>query len=290
MIIIDESIKHVSPGIDSQKIELENQKEDDFDSDLRIKIEYDLNRKPSMLRIQVENMLDYFMRNFGRVGKQEMKLERNFYKNNKKLQKLFDALVDKYQAASKGKEDIIRFVLRKALTYLRDIERNENKISMKDASIKLCKQYFPSEFDALLNNAENKGRYVDYDKILNHLLPYKKNSRNKTANNSFISEIFSSPEFIQDYRKFLSEFPRILENDSMIRAGKFCDFLVEVVQDGKVKKVRNFKRPPWLDSWIEDTKEIANNLLNPKILNEIKPKPRKQNPKSNFTRKQLKTE
>ena len=286
MIVIDENIKHTSPGTESQKIELENQ-EDKFDSEFCTKIENDLNRKPLKLRNQVENVLDYFMRNFGRVGKEEMKLKRNYYKNNKKLQKLFDALVDKYQAASKGKEDIIRFVLRKALAYLRDIERNENKTSMKDASIKICKRYFPSEFDALLNDAKNKGKFVDYDKILNYLLPYKENSRNKTANNSFITEIFSSPEFIQDYRKFLSEFPRILENDSMIRAGKFCDFLVEVVQDGKVRKVRNFKRPPWLDSWIEDTKKIANNLSNTKILNEIKSKPRKQ---SNLTRKQLKTE
>jgi len=227
-----------------------------------IKIEEDFECSKSEMKTQVEKILNFFMKNFGKINKKEVAKQRSLYKGDELFFKLFDALADKYQSASKSREDMTRFVLRKAITHLRDVIRNEHKTTAKGASIILCKRYFNQRFDELLNEMAGEDPIGSYEKLLGFLLPYKKNSRNKTANMNFITEIFASEIFNQDYRTFLNNFDKIIQIDNENRTNKFCDFLVKCLQDGKVHKAKDFKRLPWLDFWIENSKEIASDLLN----------------------------
>ena len=218
----------------------------------------------SELRIQVEGMVNFFLKTFGKSDKKEISEERAQYKENQKLLKLFDALSGKYHSASKNKEDMTRFVLRKALTYLRDVLRSEHKTSAKGASILLCKKYFSERFNELIHEMNDAVSMENYDKLLGFLLPYKKNSRNKTANMSFILEIFASKNFYQDYLGFLQNFDEILQLDNENRMKKFVDFLINCIENNSCHKIKNFKRLPWLEAWVENTKKIAHRLLNAK--------------------------
>ena len=101
----------------------------------------------------------------------------------------------------------------------------------------------------------------DEEEVLSFLLPYKKNSRNRTANSSFITEIFASEAFHQDYIGFLENLDEILEVDNEKKNEKLISFLVKCVEEKCVHKVKTFKRLPWLKTWLESTKVLAYELL-----------------------------
>ena len=62
------------------------------------------------------------------------------------------------------------------------------------------------------------------EELLNFRLPYKKSSRHKTANTTFITEIFRSEVFCQDYLGFLDKFHEILFDENRKRIKSFQIF------------------------------------------------------------------
>ena len=206
----------------------------------------------------IDEMVSFILHNLGRAPQYQIDHQRQSYAFNNTLIELFDALVDKFSSAAKCREDMIRHVLRKALSYFKNSLRDKHKISSRGASVLMCQQYFQAMHDQM---REHDIDMQDEDKILDFLLPYKKNSRNKTVNISFITEVFSSEAFYQDYVGFLDKLEKLFSEDNKKKSEKFIRFLVRCVEDGTVHEVRQFKRLPWLDQWLEATKVIAYELL-----------------------------
>jgi len=210
------------------------------------------------LRADVVQMLNLFLKDFGKVDNYEVAYQRVRYSHNKVLLQVFDCLSEKYTLSSKGRDDMIRFILRRAISSMRDNLRNKNKISAKDASMELCKKYF----GPAAGKNPDQGKLENEDEFLNFLLPYKKNSKNKTVNISFIKEIFSSDLFYKDYLVYLDNFDQILEADNLKKIEKFVNFLMACIQEGTFHKIKKYKRLPWLNVWARTTKIIAQELLN----------------------------
>ena len=210
------------------------------------------------LKSQVVSILSFILENHDNALKQDYSEERAKYASSPGLLALFDMLLDRYMSSTKCREDMVRFVFRKAISCLRNSLRKENNLTTKAASLLLCQRYFK------LDSAEITGKInvEDEDQILNFLLPYKKNSRNKTANSSFITEIFSSEVFHQDYVKYLGQIDTILNEDNKKKIEKFVDFLVTCVENNTLTKIKNYKRLPWLKVWLEATKVLGHELLN----------------------------
>ena len=216
------------------------------------------------LREQIEEMVSFFLKEFGKASSSKMKTQRNTYSHSKILLDVFDALASKYSSSGKCKEDMTRFVLRKAISYLRNLQRDKNGYSCKTASLTLCKKYFANK----LNDIAEKIDFENEEDMLNFLLPYKKNSRNKTANTCFAIEIFASEAFYQDYEVFLEKFDEIFEQENEKKSKKLVDFLLECIKQKKISGVKTFKRLPWLKTWLSATKIIAEDLRNINILQE----------------------
>jgi len=231
--------------------------------------------KQKSLVAQIEQMLDFFLKNFGKIGRKEMIYQHCQYQNHDLLSNLFNALTEKFIAANKNKEAFMRFVLRKAISSIRDVFREKHKISAKAASVVLCKRYFNAQVEEFSRTNDESGKTGNEEQFLSFLLPYKKDSRYPTANASFVLEIFRSEVFSQDYLEFLGNFRDILEKDNQQRRKKFLNFLMMCVQENKIHLIRNYKRVPWLDIWIETTEKMAKELPNTDKLN-IKPKLRRQ--------------
>ena len=206
----------------------------------------------------IDEMVSFILHNLGKAPQYHIDAQRRSYAFNNTLLELFDALMDKFSSAAKCREDMIRHVLRKALSYFKNSLRDKHKLSSRGASVLMCQQYFQVVRDQM---RENDIDIQDEDKIVDFLLPYKKNSRNKTVNISFITEIFSSEAFYQDYVEFLNKLEEICSEDNKKRNDKFIKFLVRCVEENTVHEVRRFKRLPWLDQWLETTKVIAYELL-----------------------------
>jgi hypothetical protein len=210
------------------------------------------------LEAQVRGMLDYFTQRFNKSNQEEITREKIKYRYSHVFSQLFDELVKKYSSVSRCREDMVRFVLRKALTFLRNRLRDSSVAGARAASIAMCKKYFGQRMNEMLENVNVE----DEKEVLAFLLPYKKNSRNRTANSRFMGEIFSSEEFRKDYVCFLEKLDEILAKDNQKKMEKFLSFLVECVKQNTIEKVRNFKRLPWVEEWLASTKVIANELPN----------------------------
>jgi len=210
------------------------------------------------------SMVNFFVYEFGKISAPQVSDQRNKYLDNPTLIDLFDILMKKYQSSSKCREDMIRFVLRKALGSMRDRIRDRKILSAKAASVELCQRYFKEKLEQLTVEHVD---ITDEDALLNFLLPYKKQSRNKTANSCFITEIFSSDLFYQDYLQFLGKIEKLLEDDNQKKIQKFINFLEICVKENRLSKITTYKRLPWQKTWLHSTKIIANELLSmkPKI-------------------------
>jgi len=212
----------------------------------------------SSLKAQITNMMDFFINKFDRVPQEEVSQQRALYSSNPTLLKLFDKLVQRYSASGKSREDMIRSVLRGALKFLKDSYRTKFHLTSKAASIKLCEKYFKPDDMSNVN-------FDDEDQVLSFLLPYKKNSRNKTPNTKFITEIFASEEFRQDYTEYLESYDETFQEDNQKKVARFNEFLLKCAEDDAIERVQNYKRLPWLKAWQEATKIIALELLDKKL-------------------------
>jgi len=178
-----------------------------------------LEKKNETLRKKILVMIKFFIENFGKKSSHEIQANKTLYALTPILSEIYDKLAERYASASKCREDMVRFALRKALSFLRGSLKEQYNFSSKAASIFMCQKYFKLESPELSETIDLE----DEEKVLNFLLPYKKNSRNKTANVPFITEIFSSEAFRQDYVKYLNKFEGIFQEDNQIKIERFAD-------------------------------------------------------------------
>lgn len=207
---------------------------------------------------ELEKIVRFIITNMGRMTQQTMENSRTQITDNPALLQIFDKLVMKYYSAKKCKEDIVRYILRKAFKVMKTEIGKEQKVCGKQATLLLCKRYFPANFDRI---EEAKIKIKDGDELLEFMMPYRKNSKNKTMNNSFVSEIFSSESFCREYQKFLKGFYEIIKEDNDKKIDKLITFLAECVKKDCVSKLGSFSRLPWLEVWMEDTNNVAASLL-----------------------------
>ena len=219
------------------------------------------------LRNQLEAMINFILCNVNKNASKDMEEARKLYSHNPMLLQIYDKLIMKYYSAKKCKEDIVRYILRKVFKLLRASFIKKHKVSNKKASLLVCKKYFSSRFEEM----EKAGVNVKNDEeLLEFVMPYKKNSKNRTMNTNFVGEIFSSDDFRLEYERFLSQFDDFLKGDNDKKTKKMVDLLVDCIQNNDLTKFNSFNRLPWLKIWLEDTKNIAVSLLPKK--SELSPK------------------
>jgi len=210
------------------------------------------------LRTQLERMVRLILSSIkGREG-DSAEAAKAIYAKTPILLQLYDKLIMKYYSAKKCREDIVRYILRKAFkTFRTDLVKKE-KINQKKASLILCKSYFQSKFEDLQKSGVN----LDNEEALfDFIMPFKKNSKNKTMNTNFVLEVFSSEGFTQAYLQFLSQFEELIQIDNNKKLEKLLDLLVTCVEKNDLTKLGGFNRLPWLDIWLEDTINIAHSLV-----------------------------
>lgn len=210
------------------------------------------------LRSQLEVMINFILCNVNKNASKDMEEARKMYNHNPMLLQIYDKLIMKYYSAKKCKEDIVRYILRKVFKLLRASFIKKHKVSNKKASLLVCKRYFSSRFEEMEKTGINM---KNDEELLEFVMPYKKNSKNRTMNTNFVGEIFSSDEFRQEYERFLSQFDDFLKGDNDKKLKKMVDLLVDCVQNNDLTKFNSFNRLPWLKIWLDDTKSIAASLL-----------------------------
>lgn len=213
---------------------------------------------PQPMKVQVKEMVKFILNTMGKVDKREVEKMRQKYVDSPSLLPIFDALVAKYSPLKKHREDIVRYVVRRALKFMKSSIIEEEKIYGKRAYAALCKRYFNFSNEELERMGVNT---KDEKDLIEFLLPYRKNSKNRTMNISFTSELFSSKEFCNDYKLFLDNFDHSLVHDNTKKIEKLVSLAEECIKKKSVDKINKCSRLPWLQVWIDRTNQIAEELL-----------------------------
>lgn len=205
------------------------------------------------LEAQTRSMVQFFVNNYGIITEEEITEARPRYANHQKLLDIFDALYGRYSTTGKTREEMVKWIIRRSLKVTKQLLKKNQKKDQKSALRDLCKRYFTNS-DKSVKQEELDDDFVD------KVLPFRKNSRNKTINTSFIMELFKSEEFKTDYNGFLGEFDQIIEKENIDKIAKFTKLLMECSRKGNFKPIFKYRRIPWLKLWMQNTKKIAQDL------------------------------
>lgn len=208
---------------------------------------------------QVKSMVEFLILNFGIVSQSEIDREKQKYSHDETLSQVFNNLVLKYTSMAKTKEEMVKYVFRKALKAIKDKLKGSMKRSDKEVTKAFCQKYFSLSKEEILGKS---GIDIDNEEeLLKLMLPFKKTSTNKTLNANFLSGIFGSEEFCAAYEGYLWEFEREADYDNAQKIKKFVEFIMSCIKSNKVSHILSYKRVPWLRTWILSTKNIGYQLM-----------------------------
>jgi len=213
------------------------------------------------LEFHIKHIVNFLINNFGRINQRDLEAERQKYEFDQSLTQVFDTLVSKYAATTKTKEEMIKYVLRKALKNIKDKVKEGCRKNDKEAGKSFCQKYFNSSKEELLKMGVD---IEDEDELLKLLLPFKKTSKNKTMNSNFLSKLFASDEFCSDYESYLNIFEKDAELDNNTKVKKFVTFILSCVKSKKTNSILNYKRVPWLKIWLNNTRNVGLQLMKDK--------------------------
>lgn len=198
------------------------------------------------LEAQIKYLIQFFISNLGIVSNKEIQQAKKRYENDPQLLAVFCALQSKYSTIVKTREEMIKWIVRRSIKTTKKSLKEKKTANKKNLLNEICKKYFNDTSD-----------HDSGDDIVDSVLPFRKNSKNKTMNTNFITEIFQSEGFKQDYKEFLKRFDQISEAENSEKIRRFTQVILECTKKNKYDVIVKYKRVPWLKLWIQHTKIVA---------------------------------
>ncbi|CAK68328.1 unnamed protein product (macronuclear) [Paramecium tetraurelia] len=90
----------------------------------------------------------------------------------------------------------------------------------------------------------------------------------KKMNNSFVKQLFQNTSYQQDYSNFLNQYLQLALNENQQKIRKYVVFIMEMIVSDQINQVLNYKRFPWLNDWINQSVQLAQELQNPQNQNQ----------------------
>mmetsp|Transcript_23921 Transcript_23921/g.27783 ORF Transcript_23921/g.27783 Transcript_23921/m.27783 type:complete len:357 (-) Transcript_23921:217-1287(-) len=203
----------------------------------------------------IRPLVHYLIKNLGTPNGKDFSELQAKYKNDTLLSSLIDILSKRYTTTLKTKEEMVKYTLRKALRWVRAKFSKGTEADPKGGMKIVVKKFFGEELKGQ-DGFEN----LDDDEIVDKFLPFKKESKIKTMNTTFVGELFKSREFTKEYNEFLKSFKSTMTTENDRKVDKFINFLEGCYTSGSFDKLKNYKRIPWLDTWVSATMNQAKEL------------------------------
>ncbi|CAK81334.1 unnamed protein product (macronuclear) [Paramecium tetraurelia] len=160
------------------------------------------------------------------------------------LSNVLEILSQKQKQQHKSREELIKFCLRKAFKFIFRKVQEENDKSK--TNLKSAQKIFIE--------------VIEQETKKSIILPFRKNSKNKTMNTDFLKEIFSSPTFVRYYEQYLSCLDEQIQKDTRKKIAALCNKIQNKISDDKIFSFE-VKRLPWTLSNIEKVKLTAKEML-----------------------------
>ncbi len=94
------------------------------------------------LKQEIKNIIIYVLENYGRINEAVFNSEKAKYSYNKDLQTVFELLTSKYSSTIKTKEEMVKYILRKAFKFVKNNLKKGKNTNKSSVSKALCDKYF----------------------------------------------------------------------------------------------------------------------------------------------------
>ncbi|CAK79287.1 unnamed protein product (macronuclear) [Paramecium tetraurelia] len=84
----------------------------------------------------------------------------------------------------------------------------------------------------------------------------------RKMNIAFVKQLFQNTSYQQNYSNFLNQYLQLALNENQQKIKKYVLFIVDLIQSEQINQVLNYKRFPWLNDWINQSVQIAQELQN----------------------------
>jgi len=118
------------------------------------------------LKNQIRAIIQFILGNYGRISEEQMNQEKIKYQDNADLLAIFNGLLTKYSSTIKTKEEMIKYILRKAFKFIKKGLKKELQADSKEVSSVLCKRYF-GDYSGNLPDLDNEEDFLKF------LLPFR---------------------------------------------------------------------------------------------------------------------
>lgn len=174
--------------------------------------------------------------------------------NNPVFYQIYVNLKEKFNSIRKTKEEYSKFLFRKAFKFLKNSFSFEKKGVLK----KQLNRSFQQTFFTLDQNKIQGVIKVEKDSAL---LPFKRNSIVKRVNEKCLKVLFSNANFKSGFRSFFKNFDNFVKEENSKKIEKLVCKIVSLVEKKKVSKIKEIQHLPWLQSWIDCSKSMGENIL-----------------------------
>jgi hypothetical protein len=126
--------------------------------------------KNKSTKAHVTDIVEFVLEHIGRISETELEKEKQNYSFDATLTQIFDLLLSKYTSTIKTKEEMIKYVIRRAFKALKNKIKKEKSVDSRTACKEICEKYFHRTREDL----EKMGVNVDdEDEFFNALLPFR---------------------------------------------------------------------------------------------------------------------
>ncbi|CAD8178236.1 unnamed protein product [Paramecium pentaurelia] len=159
----------------------------------------------------------------------------------------------RYVQINKTKEEMTKFIIRRCFLFIKSqIEYEEQEdLSAEERD----RQFYHSFF----SNDKEFMNALDHQSI-DDIIPFRKDSKMKTMNDTYLRKLFASKKFSSFYSKFLTQFQQIciLENNEKI--DNMTKQIIKIIITRDFAKLKSYRRFPWKDNEILKCEQRAKEL------------------------------
>lgn len=180
---------------------------------------------------------------------QELKKE---YSWEPKLQELISLLYKRFNVY-KTREENIKFMMRILFKRLQSDLYSEKLSHLPQKHF--VKAFVIYYFNDLLADESSGFSIHNID-----LLPFRKGSKVKTMNKDFIKNVMSSELFRKEFIFFSKNFDQIFSKVNKKKIAKSSVKIFKCLKNNELRKIEKLRGFPWLNKWLENAMQVANNL------------------------------
>ncbi|CAD8067963.1 unnamed protein product [Paramecium sonneborni] len=149
-------------------------------------------------------------------------------------------LKKRYIQVNKTKEEMTKFIIRKCFQFIKTEINYQDKDNLgAEERDRLFYHTFFSSDQEFIKTLENNS--------IDDLIPFRKESKLKTINDTYLKQLFRSQKFCCYYQKFLNEFSNIFQLENEEKIQKMAKQILKIIFTRDYDKIKIYRRFPWKD-------------------------------------------